>query len=46
VHRYEETADERTERLLEEYRHAPKEWARQIKSDGKDAGAITKLLVM
>lgn len=33
IHRYEETAEERTERLLARYQHAPREWAEQIKKD-------------
>ena len=35
VHRYEETAEERTEKLLARYRHAPREWAEMIKKEGE-----------
>ena len=36
VHRYEETAEERTERMLALYKHAPKLWAAQLTRDEND----------
>ena len=37
MHIYEETAEERTEKLLAKYKHAPRQWVAQLKrSDCED----------
>ena len=33
AHRYEEGSEERTERLLAKYRHAPRAWVEMVKQD-------------